>query len=116
MEEKVFDVAMESTSQEILNKVVNGVTVNGTVTAGFRKPIKIQGTDFSSSGGTFTGTGKGKIIFMIRSSKGVEITIDGVNLGTSDGDTNTPTYGEVEFTTSFSLKFNTYGSACATFY
>ena len=87
------------------------------VTAGFRKPISITSKNTNSNGGTFSGTGKGKLFFTVGGST-VKITVDGITLVDSVlayDQYNAPTI-EVEFTQSFSIEFDGYGHAAAVFY
>lgn len=104
-----IDVAMESTSQEILSKVSSGVVPD------FRSPINVMNSTASS----FTGTGKG-ILTIIQPNGSrytvITVTVDGVTICT---DYN------LEYMQSFSCEFResftvtqttTYGNMTAVFY
>lgn len=105
MAEKVLDVAKESTSQEILSKVANGVAPS------FRSPISIKtGSVNKNASATASGTGKG-ILYVTGST--LTIVIDGVTVLNS-GDTGDYDIGYtfgIEFTQSFNITTADYNPA-----
>jgi hypothetical protein len=95
MAEVNLDVAMQSTSEEILSKVANGVEPS------FRSPIKYENVSVGST--PVTGTGKG--IIFARSTNSAythTIIIDGKTL-VNDGKIASSDIDVFEFKESFSL-------------
>ena len=94
-----IDIAMQSTSEEILSKVANGVEVN------LRSPINITKTSGKSA--TLSGTGKGKLFFHTPSSN---VTLGKLVIDGNEYPDITAGCFEVEFSNSFSVDTGTSGT------
>lgn len=92
-----LDVAMESTSQEILGKVANGVVPQS------RSPIAIYK---NNDGREFSGTGKGVLFIGGSNNLNVSVTVDGVELISGLDLTGSGAVFFVEFTQSFMVAFD----------